>query len=64
MKSKSGNSLRSVLAHIVLIVLSFMCLFFFYILIIQCNPFSCGAAKGVFGIAGHPSAGKFKECGK
>ena len=30
----------------------------------QCNPFSCGAAKGVFGIAGHPSAGKFKECGK
>ena len=63
MKSKSGNSLRSVLAHIVLIVLSFMCLFFFYILIIN-NPFSCGAAKGVFGIAGHPSAGKFKECGK
>ena len=35
MKSKSGNSLRSVLAHIVLIVLSFMCLFFFYILIIN-----------------------------
>ena len=61
MKSKSGNSLRSVLAHIVLIVLSFMCLLYSDY---QCNPFSCGAAKGVFGIAGHPSAGKFKECGK
>ena len=60
MKSKSGNSLRSVLAHIVLIVLSVLLLYSDY----QCNPFSCGAAKGVFGIAGHPSAGKFKECGK
>ena len=46
MKSKSGNSLRSVLAHIVLIVLviyvSVLLLYSDY----QCNPFSCGAAKG------------------
>lgn len=64
MKSKSGNSLRSVLAaycvDCTVIYVSVLLLYSDY----QCNPFSCGAAKGVFGIAGHPSAGKFKECGK
>ena len=46
MKSKSGNSLRSVLAHIVLIVLSFMCLFFFYILIINATRSHAELQKG------------------
>ena len=30
----------------------------------KCNPFSCGAAEGVFGIAGNPFPEKSKECGK
>ncbi len=34
MKTKSGKS-RSIFAHIVLIILAFMCLFFFYILIVN-----------------------------
>ncbi len=35
MKSKSQKHVKSLLAHIVLIILAFMCLFFFYILIIN-----------------------------
>ena len=36
MNSNSGyNKFRTVFAHIVLIILSFMCLFFFYILIVN-----------------------------
>ena len=35
MKKKAGSQFRTVFAHIVLILLSFMCLFFFYVLIIN-----------------------------
>ena len=35
MKKKAGSQFRTVFAHIVLILLSFMCLFFFYVLIIH-----------------------------
>ena len=52
MKSKSGNSLRSVLAHIVLIVLSFMCLFFFYILIINATRSHAELQKGFSALPG------------
>lgn len=52
MKSKSGNSLRSVLAHIVIdctvIYVSVLLLYSDY----QCNPFSCGAAKGFSALPG------------
>ena len=52
MKSKSGNSLRSVLAHIVLIILSFMCLFFFYILIINATRSHAELQKGFSALPG------------
>ena len=35
MKNKKQNTVQSIVAHIILIILSFMCLFFFYILIIN-----------------------------
>ena len=34
MNSKTLSALRSIFAHVVLIILSFMCLFFFYILFV------------------------------
>ena len=38
MKSKQPSHLRSIVAHVVLIILSFMCLFFFYILFVETKP--------------------------
>ena len=35
MKSKGPNSFRSIFAHVMLVILSFMCLFFFYILFVN-----------------------------
>ncbi len=35
MKDKTASRVRSILAHVVLILLSFMCLFFFYVLIVN-----------------------------
>lgn len=46
MKSKSGNRARSIFAHIVLIVLSFLCLFFFYVLIINATRSHADLQKG------------------
>ena len=37
MKSKQPSHLRSIVAHVVLVILSFMCLFFFYILFINAD---------------------------
>ena len=35
MKDKTASRIRSIVAHVVLIILSFMCLFFFYVLILM-----------------------------
>ena len=41
MKSNESNRLRTVFAHIVLVILSFMCLFFFYILFVNATRSQC-----------------------
>lgn len=46
MKSKSYNRLKCILAHALLIILSFMCLFFFYILIINATRSHADLQKG------------------
>lgn len=46
MKSNTPNRVRSILAHIVLIILSFMCLFFFYILIVNATRSHADLQKG------------------
>ena len=43
---KTGSSFRTVFAHIVLILLSFMCLFFFYVLIINATRSHGDLQKG------------------
>lgn len=50
--SKKPNALRSVIAHLVLIVLSFMCLFFFYILIINATRSHADLQKGFSALPG------------
>lgn len=52
MKSKGSNHARSILAHIVLIILSFMCLFFFYILIINATRSHADLQKGFSALPG------------
>lgn len=52
MKSKQPNHLRSILAHVVLIILSFMCLFFFYILIINATRSHADLQKGFSALPG------------
>ena len=52
MKSKKPNLMQSVIAHIVLIVLSFMCLFFFYILIVNATRSHADLQKGISAIPG------------
>lgn len=46
MKSKSSGRFRTILAHTVLILLSFMCLFFFYVLIINATRSHADLQKG------------------
>lgn len=46
MKTKEPSRVRSILAHVVLIILSFMCLFFFYILIINATRSHTDLQKG------------------
>ena len=52
MKSKQPNHLRSIIAHIVLIILSFMCLFFFYILIVNATRSHADLQKGFSALPG------------
>lgn len=52
MKSKQSNHLRSIIAHAVLIILSFMCLFFFYILIVNATRSHADLQKGFSAIPG------------
>lgn len=53
MKSKKSSQLRSIFAHIVLIILSFMCLFFFYILFINATRSHADLQKGFSALPGN-----------
>ncbi|MDD3416649.1 MAG: carbohydrate ABC transporter permease [Lachnospiraceae bacterium] len=52
MKLKSGNRARSIFVHIVLILLSFLCLFFFYVLIINATHSHADLQKGFSALPG------------
>ena len=52
MKSDSYNKLRTVLAHVLLIFLSFMCLFFFYILFVNASRSHADLMKGFSALPG------------
>lgn len=52
MKSKSTKHVREVLAHVVLIILAFMCLFFFYILIVNATHSHAELQKGFSALPG------------
>ncbi len=51
-KAKSESFRRSIIAHIVLIILSFMCLFFFYILFINATHSHAELQKGFSALPG------------
>lgn len=53
MKSKSFNSLRTVFVHVLLIILSFMCLFFFYILFVNATRSHADLQKGFSALPGN-----------
>lgn len=52
MKLKSGNHARSIFIHTVLIFLSFLCLFFFYVLIINATRSHADLQKGFSALPG------------
>ena len=52
MKPKKTDGLRSVIAHVVLVILSFMCLFFFYILIVNATRSHADLQKGFSALPG------------
>lgn len=52
MKSDSFNKLRTVFAHVLLVVLSFMCLFFFYILFVNASRSHADLMKGFSALPG------------
>ncbi len=52
MKSKQPSHLRSIVAHVVLVILSFMCLFFFYILIVNATRSHADLQKGFSALPG------------
>ena len=52
MSTKAKNRLRVIVAHFVLITLSFMCLFFFYILIINATHSHAELQKGFSALPG------------
>lgn len=52
MKPNKFNKLRSILAHVLLVILSFMCLFFFYILIVNATRSHADLQKGFSALPG------------
>ena len=52
MKSDSFNQLRTVFAHVLLVILSFMCLFFFYILFVNASRSHADLMKGFSALPG------------
>lgn len=52
MKDKTASRIRSIVAHVVLIILSFMCLFFFYVLIVNASYSHAELQKGFSALPG------------
>ncbi|MCX4297942.1 MAG: carbohydrate ABC transporter permease [Lachnospiraceae bacterium] len=52
MKSKGYNSFRTIFAHVLLVILSFMCLFFFYILFVNSTRSHADLQKGFSALPG------------
>lgn len=52
MKDKTDSRIRSIVAHVVLIILSFMCLFFFYVLIVNASHSHAELQKGFSALPG------------
>lgn len=52
MNSKTLSAMRSIFAHVVLIILSFMCLFFFYILFVNATRSHADLQKGFSALPG------------
>lgn len=52
MKSKGYNIFRTIFAHVVLVILSFMCLFFFYILFVNATRSHADLQKGFSALPG------------
>ena len=52
MKDKTASRIRSIVAHVVLIILSFMCLFFFYVLIVNASHSNAELQKGFSALPG------------
>ena len=52
MKDKTASRIRSIVAHVVLIILSFMCLFFFYVLIENASHSHAELQKGFSALPG------------
>ncbi|MDE7231466.1 MAG: carbohydrate ABC transporter permease, partial [Lachnospiraceae bacterium] len=52
MKSQGYNSFRTIFAHVLLIILSFLCLFFFYILIINATHSHAELQRGFYALPG------------
>jgi len=61
MKSKKSDMVKTVLEHAVLIILSFMCLFFFYILIINSTRSHADLQKGFSALPGKYFLENFKN---
>ena len=52
MKDRTASRIRSIVAHVVLIILSFMCLFFFYVLIVNASHSHAELQKGFSALPG------------
>lgn len=52
MKDKTASRIRSIVVHVVLIILSFMCLFFFYVLIVNASHSHAELQKGFSALPG------------
>ena len=52
MKDKTASRIRSIVAHVVLIIRSFMCLFFFYVLIVNASHSHAELQKGFSALPG------------
>ena len=52
MKSNKAHRLQTVLAYVVLVILSFLCLFFFYILIVNATRSHADLQKGFSALPG------------
>lgn len=61
MKSKKGKYFTSILIHLVLIILAFMCLFFFYVLIINATHSHADLQKGFSALPGKSFIENFKN---